>query len=80
VNAEGPAPAAHFSVMGFLKNHLADVALQRRTWTVASSAVEQMDGIDISATNAGLAYWERIWEPDCGRIEAIIQTNVFSPV
>jgi NAD(P)-dependent dehydrogenase (short-subunit alcohol dehydrogenase family) len=39
-----------------------------------------MDGIDISAANAGLAYWECIREPDCGRIEAIIQTNLLSPV
>jgi hypothetical protein len=39
-----------------------------------------MDGIDISAANAGLAYREHTREPDCGRIEPIIQTNVFSPV
>jgi short-subunit dehydrogenase len=39
-----------------------------------------MGGIDIFIANAGFAYWERIGEPDWGRIEAIFRTNVFSPI
>ncbi|MGC9336305.1 MAG: SDR family NAD(P)-dependent oxidoreductase, partial [Anaerolineae bacterium] len=30
--------------------------------------------------NAGFAYWERMEEPGWSRIEAIFQTNVFSPI
>lgn len=43
-------------------------------------AVEMMGGIDLFFANAGFAYWERVQEPDWGRIEAIFETNVFSPI
>jgi uncharacterized protein len=43
-------------------------------------AVEQMGGIDIFFANAGFGYWERIEAPDWERIEAIFQTNVYSPI
>ena len=43
-------------------------------------AIEMMGGIDLFFANAGFAYWERVQEPDWGRIEAIFETNVFSPI
>ena len=57
-----------------------DVAMQSDVDALFAYAIEKMGGIDIFFANAGLAYWERNLEPNWGRIEAIFQTNVFSPV
>jgi NAD(P)-dependent dehydrogenase (short-subunit alcohol dehydrogenase family) len=57
-----------------------DVALQSGVDDLFAFAVQQMGGIDIFFANAGFAYWERIQTPDWGQIEAIFQTNVFSPI
>jgi short-subunit dehydrogenase len=57
-----------------------DVALQRGVDDLFAHAIQQMGGIDLFFAIAGFAYWERIQEPDWARIEAIFQTNVFSPI
>jgi short-subunit dehydrogenase len=57
-----------------------DLAQQEDVDRLFVYAVEQMGGIDIFVANAGFAYWEPVQEPDWGRIEAIFQTNVFSPL
>lgn len=57
-----------------------DLALQRGVDHLFEYAIQQMGGIDIFFANAGFAYWERIGQPDWGRIETIFQTNVFSPI
>jgi uncharacterized protein len=57
-----------------------DLARQEGVDRLFEYAIQQMGGIDIFFANAGFAYWERIGEPDWGRIEAIFQTNVFSPI
>ena len=57
-----------------------DVALQRDVDDLFDYAIQHMGGIDIFFANAGIAYWEWIQQPDWGRIEAIFQTNVFSPI
>jgi len=57
-----------------------DQARQEEVDRLFAYAIEQMGGIDILIANAGFAIWERIGEPDWGRIEAIFQTNVFSPI
>jgi NAD(P)-dependent dehydrogenase (short-subunit alcohol dehydrogenase family) len=57
-----------------------DMATQRDVDALFAYAIETMGGIDIYLANAGIAYWERVSEPDWGRMEAIFQTNVFSPI
>lgn len=57
-----------------------DLSQQRDVDALFDYAVQQMGGIDIFVANAGFAYWEPVQEPDWGRIEAIFQTNVFSPI
>jgi uncharacterized protein len=57
-----------------------DLARQEEVDRLFEYAIEQMGGIDIFFANAGFAYWERIGEPGWRRIEAIFQTNVFSPI
>lgn len=57
-----------------------DLARQEEVDRLFAYAIEQMGRIDIFVANAGFAYWERMGEPDWGRIEAIFQTNVFSPI
>ena len=57
-----------------------DLARQDEVDRLFEYAVQEMGGIDIFLANAGFAYWERIGEPDWRRIEAIFQTNVFSPI
>jgi NAD(P)-dependent dehydrogenase (short-subunit alcohol dehydrogenase family) len=70
------ASGAQASVMAFV----GDVAVQRDVDSLFTYAIERMGGIDIFFTNAAIAYWERTREPDWDRIEAIFQTNVFSPI
>jgi len=57
-----------------------DLARQEEVDRLFAYAVEQMGGIDVFVANAGFGYWERMGEPDWGRIEAIFRTNVFSPI
>ncbi len=57
-----------------------NLALQRGVDDLFAYALQQMGGIDLFFAIAGFAYWERIQEPDWDRIEAIFQTNVFSPI
>jgi short-subunit dehydrogenase len=57
-----------------------DLSRQRGVDALFDYAIQQMSGIDIFVANAGFAYWEPIQEPDWGGIEAIFQTNVFSPL
>jgi NADP-dependent 3-hydroxy acid dehydrogenase YdfG len=57
-----------------------DLARQEEVDRLFAYAVEQMGGIDMFFANAGFAYWERIGAPDWWRIEAIFQTNVYSPI
>lgn len=59
---------------------LCDLARQEEVDRLFEYAIKQMGGIDIFIANAGFAYWERIGKPDWGLIEAIFQTNVFSPI
>jgi NAD(P)-dependent dehydrogenase (short-subunit alcohol dehydrogenase family) len=75
-DAVASASASKARVMSFT----GDVARQRDVDALFTYAIEKMGGIDIFFANAGLAYWERTPEPDWGRIEAIFQTNVFSPI
>ncbi len=57
-----------------------DLALQEGVDALFAYALEQMGGIDLFCAIAGFAYWEPVRDPDWGRIEAIFQTNVFSPI
>jgi short-subunit dehydrogenase len=57
-----------------------DLARQSDVDDLFEYAIEMMGGIDLFFANAGFAYWERVQEPDWGRIEAIFETNVFSPI
>jgi NAD(P)-dependent dehydrogenase (short-subunit alcohol dehydrogenase family) len=57
-----------------------DVAQEREVDRLFAYAVEQMGGIDLFFANAAFAYWEPVPAPDWGAIEAIFQTNVFSPI
>jgi short-subunit dehydrogenase len=75
-DAVGSVGASGARVMSFA----CDLALQRDVDDLFEYAIHQIGGIDIFFANAGSAYWERIQEPDWGRIEAIFQTNVFSPI
>jgi short-subunit dehydrogenase len=75
-DAVGSAGASQARVMSFA----CDLARHESVDDLFDYAIEQMGGIDIFVANAGFAYWERIGEPDWGRIEAIFQTNVFSPI
>jgi short-subunit dehydrogenase len=70
------ASGAQASVMAFA----GDMATQRDVDALFTYAIETMGGIDIFFANAAIAYWERTPEPDWDRIEAIFQTNVFSPI
>lgn len=57
-----------------------DVAMQEEVDALFAYAVEQMGGIDVFFANAGFGYWQRIGEPDWQGAEAILRTNVVSPV
>lgn len=57
-----------------------DVAQEREVDRLFAYAIEQMGGIDLFFANAGFAYWEEVPAPDWGAIEAIFQTNVYSPI
>lgn len=57
-----------------------DVALQSGVDDLFAYAVQEMGGIDLFFANAGFAYWERLGAPDWSRMEAIFETNVFSPI
>jgi short-subunit dehydrogenase len=57
-----------------------DLALSSHVDDLFDFALERMGGIDIFFANAGFAYCERIQQPDWDHIEAIFQTNVFSPI
>ncbi len=41
-------------------------------------AVRSLGGVDLFFANAGFAYYERMGEPDWGRMERIYQVNVLS--
>ncbi len=74
--AIGAVPASQARILPFP----CDVALHRGVDDLFAYAIQQMGGIDIFFANAGYAYWEPIQAPDWERIEAIFQTNVFSPI
>ena len=57
-----------------------DLSRQRGVDALFDYAIQKMGGIDIFVANAGFAYWEPVEAPDWSRIEAILQTNVFSPL
>ncbi len=57
-----------------------DVAQERDVDRLFAYAIEQMGGIDLFFANAAFAYWEPVPAPDWGAIEAIFQTNVYSPI
>jgi short-subunit dehydrogenase len=57
-----------------------DLAQQEGVDRLFEYAIGQMGEIDIFVANAGFAYWERIGAPNWDRMEAIFQTNVFSPI
>jgi short-subunit dehydrogenase len=76
LDAVGSANASQARVLAFI----GDLTRQRDVDGLFEYAIQQMGGIDIFFANAGVAYWERIQEPDWGRIGAIFQTNVFSPI
>jgi len=57
-----------------------DLARHEEVDRLFAFAIKQMGGIDLFFANAGFAYWEQIGEPDWERIEAIFQTNVYSPI
>jgi short-subunit dehydrogenase len=74
--ATGPLSASRARVLSFT----ADLARQSNVDELFEYAIQEMGGIDLFFANAGFAYWERVQEPDWDRIEAIFETNVFSPI
>jgi short-subunit dehydrogenase len=74
--AVGAVRGAQARVEAFACN----LARQEEVDRLFAYAVEQMGGIDLLIANAGFGYWERMGQPDWGRIEGIFQTNVFSPI
>ena len=57
-----------------------DLAQQESVDALFAYALQHMGGIDLFLAIAGFAYWEWVEGPAWRRMEAIFQTNVFSPI